>query len=169
VIYISLVLWGVAAATLGWYWAGVAEGRTSWVPLAGVGVVLAGISAFAAGDTHISVWAFAGVTAAGAALAAAETGWGIVSDRTLGFASLAGAGVYALCCASWAKGTGPGGHFDIVALGLLIAAVGAGMAFVASAIVPPSMVFRRVLGWMLVLAGFGVGFIGFAPSLNVNF
>jgi hypothetical protein len=114
------------------------------------------------------VWAFAGVTAAGAALAAAETGWGIVSDRTLGFASLAGAGVYALCCASWAKGTGPGGHFDIVALGLLIAAVGAGMAFVASAIVPPSMVFRRVLGWMLVLAGFGVGFIGFAPSLNVN-
>ena len=169
-INISLVLWGVAAATLGWYWAGVAEGRTSWVPLAGVGVVLAGISAFAAGDTGISVWAFAGVTAIGAGLAAAETGWGIVSDRTLGFGSLAAAGVYALCCASWAKAGGSGaGQFDIVALGMLIAAVGAAMAFVASALVPPSMVFRRVLGWMLVIAGFGVGFIGFAPSLNVNF
>ena len=164
-IHISLVLWGVAAATLGWYWAGVAEGRTSWVPLAGVATLLTGISAFAPGDTSISVWAFAGVTAVGAALAAAETGWGIVSDRTLGFASLAGAGVFALCCASWARET----HFDIVALGLLVAAVGAGLAFVASALVPPSMVFRRLLGWMLVLAGFGVGFIGFAPSLNVNF
>ena len=42
-IEISLVLWGLAAATVGWYWAGVAEGRTSWVPLAGISVLLAGI------------------------------------------------------------------------------------------------------------------------------
>jgi hypothetical protein len=26
-----------------------------------------------------------------------------------------------------------------------------------------------VLGWGLVLAGFGVGFIGYAPSLGTNF
>ena len=43
------------------------------------------------------------------------------------------------------------------------------MAFVAAALVPPSMVFRRVLGWALVLAGFGVGFLGYAPSLGTNF
>ncbi len=166
---LSLLVSGVAAATLGWYWAGVSEGRTSWVPLAGAGTVLAGITIFAAGDTPISIWGFAAVAAAGAGLAAAEVGWGVVSDRTLGFYSLAAAGAYALSCASWAKDTGPGGHFDILALGLLISAIGAALAFVAATLVPPSMVFRRILGWLLVLAGFGVGFIGYAPSLGVNF
>ena len=166
---LSLVVWGLGAATLGWYWAGVSEGRTSWVPLAGAALVLTGITVFAAGDTPISVWGFAAVAAAGAGLAAAETGWGVVSDRTFGFFSLAAAGAYALSCASWAKDSGPGGHFDILALGLLIAAIGAAMAFVAAALVPPSMAFRRVLGWALVVAGFGVGFIGYAPSLGTNF
>src|SRR5438067_13675167 len=131
-------MWGVAAATLGWYWAGVSEGRTSWVPLAGVSVVLAGITVFAVGDTPISIWAFTAVSAAGAGLAAAETGWGVVSDRTLGFYSLAAAGAYALSLASYAKDTGPGGHFDILALGLLVTAVGAALAFVAATLVPPS-------------------------------
>ena len=46
-LQLSLVVWGLAAATLGWYWAGVSEGRTSWVPLAGAAVVLAGITVFA--------------------------------------------------------------------------------------------------------------------------
>jgi hypothetical protein len=169
VLELSLVVWGLGAATLGWYWAGVSEGRTSWVPLAGAALVLTGITVFAAGDTPISVWGFAAVAAAGAGLAAAETGWGVVSDRTFGFFSLAAAGAYALSCASWAKDSGPGGHFDILALGLLIAAIGAAMAFVAAALVPPSMAFRRVLGWALVVAGFGVGFIGYAPSLGTNF
>jgi hypothetical protein len=169
VLELSLVVWGLATATLGWYWAGVSEGRTSWVPLAGAALVLTGITVFAAGDTPISVWGFAAVAAAGAGLAAAETGWGVVSDRTLGFYSLASAGAFALSCASWAKDSGPGGHFDILALGLLIAAIGAAMAFVAAALVPPSMAFRRVLGWALVVAGFGVGFIGYAPSLGTNF
>jgi len=130
---------------------------------------LRGITVFAAGDTPISVWGFSAVAACGAALAAAETGWGVVSDRTLGFFSLAAAGAYALSCASWAKDSGPGGHFDILALGLLIAAIAAALAFVAAALVPPSAVFRRVLGWGLVLAGFGLGFIGYAPSLGTNF
>jgi hypothetical protein len=169
VLQLALVMWGIAAAALGWYWAGVSEGRTSWVPLAGASVVLAGITVFAAGDTPISVWGFAAISAAGAALAAAETGWGVVSDRTFGFYSLAAAGAYALSCASWAKDSGPGGHFDIIALGLLLTAIGAALAFIAATLVPPSLVFRRILGWMLVVAGFGVGFIGYAPSLNVNF
>jgi hypothetical protein len=169
VLELSLVVFGLATVTLGWYWAGVAEGRTSWVPLAGASAVLAGIAIFAAGDTPISVWGFAAIAAAGSGLAAAEVGWGIVSDRTLGLFALAAAGAFALSCASWAKDTGPGGHFDIQALGLLLAAVGAALAFVASTLVPPSLVFRRVLGWLLVLAGFGIGFIGYAPSLNVNF
>ena len=166
---LSLLMFGLSAATLGWYWAGVSEGRTSWVPLAGASAVLTGITVFTAGDTAISVWGFAAIAAVGSGLAAAEVGWGVVSDRTLGFFSLAAAGAYALSCASWAKASGPGGHFDIEALGLLIAAVTAALAFVASTFVPPSMVFRRVLGWMMVLAGFGIGFIGYAPSLNVNF
>jgi hypothetical protein len=169
VLQLSLVVFGVVAATLGWYWAGVSEGRTSWVPLAGGAVVLAGITVFAAGDTPIAVWGFSAVAAAGAGLAAAEVGWGVVSDRTFGLFSLAATGAFALSCASWAKSGGPGGHFDIQALGLLLAAIGAALAFLAATLVPPSVVFRRVLGWLLVLAGFGIGFIGYAPSLNVNF
>jgi hypothetical protein len=85
VLELSLVVWGLATATLGWYWAGVSEGRTSWVPLAGAGVILTGITVFAAGDTPISVWAFSAVAAAGSGLASAETGGGGVSVRTLGF------------------------------------------------------------------------------------
>jgi len=169
VLELSLLVWGFTIATLGWYWAGVTEGRTSWVPLAGASAILTGITVFAAGDTPISIWGFAAVAAGGAALCAAEVGWGIVSDRTLGFAALGAAGAFALSTASYAKDTGPGGHFDILALGLLIAAIGAALAFVAAALVPPSAVFRRVLGWGLVLAGFGIGFIGYAPSLGTNF
>ncbi len=165
---LSLLVFGLATATLGWYWAGVSEGRTGWVPLAASAVVLAGITTFAAGDTPISVWGFAAVGAAASGLAAAEVGWGIVSDRTLGLVALAAAGAFALSCASWAKDTGPGGHFDVQALGLLVASVGAALAFVA-ALVPPAAAARRALGWLLVLAGFGLGFIGYAPSLNVNF
>ena len=166
---LSLLMFGLSAATIGWYWAGVSEGRTSWVPLAAASAILAGITVFAAGDTPISVWAFSAVAAAGAGLGAAEVGWGIVSDRTFGFFSLAAAGAFALSCASWAKDTGPGGHFDILALGLLLAALCAALAFVAAALIAPSMVFRRVLGWGMVIAGFGIGFIAYAPSINVNF
>jgi hypothetical protein len=169
VLELSLLMFGLSAATIGWYWAGVSEGRTSWVPLASASIVLAGITIFAAGDTPISVWGFAAVASVGAGLGAAEVGWGIVSDRTLGFFSLAAAGAFALSCASWAKDTGPGGHFDVLALGLLLAAITAAMAFVAAALVPPSMVFRRVLGWGMVVAGFGIGYIAYAPSINVNF
>ena len=166
---LSLLMFGLSAVTMGWYWAGVSEGRTSWVPLASAAIVLAGITIFAAGDTPISVWGFSAVASAAAGLGAAEVGWGIVSDRTWGFFSLAAAGAFALSCASWSKATGPGGHFDILALGLLLAAICAALAFVAAALVPPSMVFRRVLGWGMVVAGFGIGYIAYAPSLNVNF
>ncbi len=167
-LQLALVVWGAFAAMLGWHWAGVTEGRTSWVPIAGASVVLAGVTIFAAGDTPIAVWGFAAVASAASALAAAEVGWGIVSDRTFGLFSVVAAGAYGLSSATWAKDTGPGGHFDILALGLLVTAVGAAVAFVAATLVRGTE-FRRVAGWLLVLAGFGVGFIGYAPALSVDF
>ena len=71
VLELSLILWGAAAATLGWYWGGVTEGRTSWVPIGAAGVLLGGITIFAAGGTPLPVWAFAAVSAIGATLVAA--------------------------------------------------------------------------------------------------
>lgn len=163
---LSLVLWGAAAATLGWYWAGVTEGRTSWVPLAAASVILGGITIFAAGNTPLPVWAFAAVSAGGAALAAAEVGWGVVSDRTFGFGALFFAAAAGLSTAGIANAAD---EFTIQALGTLLAAVGGALVFVSAALVPPSATFRKVLGWMLVLGGFGVAFLGFAPSINVTF
>jgi len=43
------------------------------------------------------------------------------------------------------------------------------LVFISAALAAPSAVFRRVLGWMFVIAGFGVAFIGYAPSIDVTF
>jgi len=61
------------------------------------------------------------------------------------------------------------GEFTIQALGTLLAAVGGGLVFLSAAMVPTATDIRRVLGWLLAIGGFGVAFIGFAPSINVTF
>ena len=163
---LSLVLWGGAAAALGWYWAGVTEGRTTWVPLAGASIILAGITVFSAGDAPLPVWAFTAVSAVAAGLLAAEVGWGVVSDATLGFGGLFYAAAAGLSTAGIANAAD---DFTIQSLGTLIAAVGGALVFISAALAAPSAVFRRVLGWMFVIAGFGVAFIGYAPSIDVTF
>jgi hypothetical protein len=166
VLELSLILWGAAAAALGWYWGGVTEARTSWVPIGGASAILGGITIFGANDTPLPVWAFAAVSAVGGALVAAEVGWGVVSDRTLGFGALFFAGAAGLSTGGIANAAG---SFDIQALGTLLAAVGGGLVFISAALMPTATVFRRVLGWLLVLGGFGVAFLGYAPSINVSF
>jgi hypothetical protein len=170
VLELSLILWGAAAAALGWYWGGVTEARTSWVPIGGAGALLAGITIFGTqaptDSSQLSVWAFAAVSAVGALLVAAEIGWGVVSDRTLGFGALFFAGAAGLSTGGIARAAG---EFDIHALGTLLAAVVGGLVFISAALMPTATVFRRVLGWLLVLGGFGVAFLGYAPSINVSF
>ena len=163
---LSLVLWGAAAASLGWYWGGVTEARTTWVPVGAAGAILGGITIFGSQATPLPIWAFAAVSAVGAMLVAAEIGWGIVSDRTLGFGALFFAVAAGLSTAGIANAADT---FDIQALGTLFAAVGGGLVFISAALVPTTVVFRRVLGWLLVLGGFGVAFIGYAPSIGVSF
>lgn len=165
---LSLILWGAAAASLGWYWGGVTEARTSWVPIGVSGLVLAGITIFGTGapaEGTLPVWAFAAVSAIGAGLAAAEVGWGVVSDKTLGFYALLFAAAAGLSTAGIAKAAD---EFTIEALGTLLAAIGGAIVFIGGALMP-SKTFRVVMGWLLVLGGFGVGFLGFARSIGVEF
>jgi hypothetical protein len=172
VLELSLILWGAAAASLGWYWGGVTEARTSWVPIGAAGVLLGGMTIFGTGlittapGAQTSVWGFAAISSVGAVLVAAEVGWGVVSDRTLGFGALFFAAAAGLSTAGIANAAD---QFNIQALGTLLAAVGGGLVFITAALMPTSVVFRRVLGWLLVLGGFGVAFVGYAPSINVTF
>lgn len=161
---LALVLWGAGAAALGWYWAGVTEGRTTWVPLAGTSIVLAGITVF--GEAELPVWAFTAVSAVAFGLLAAEVGWGVVSDATLGFGGLFYATAAGLSTAGIANAAD---EFTIQSLGTLIAAIAGALVFISAALAAPSAVFRRVLGWGIVIAGFGVAFIGYANSIDVSF
>ena len=61
------------------------------------------------------------------------------------------------------------GKFNIHALGVLLAAIAGGLIFVVGAAMPRQMLIRRIAGWLLVLAGIGIAFLGYAPSVNVSF
>ena len=165
---LALILWGAAAASLGWYWAGVTEARTSWVPVGASGLALAGITIFGTGlgEGGLPVWGFTAVSAVGAGLVAAVVGWGVVSDKTLGFYALFFTAAAGLSTAGIANAAD---EFTIQALGTLLAAIGGGLVFISAALMPTSKVFRNVLGWLLVLGGLGVAFLGYAPSIDVAF
>jgi hypothetical protein len=164
VIELALVLTGAAFIALGWYWGGVTEARTSWVAIGLPGLLLAGITIFK--DDALPVWAFTAAGAVGAGLAAAVVGWGKVSDKTLGFYALFYTAAAGLSTGGIAKASDTG--FDIHALGTLLAAIGGALVFI-SAVAMPTKAFRIVVGWLIVLGGLGIAFLGYGPSIGVDF
>jgi uncharacterized integral membrane protein len=178
---LSLILVGIAAASLGFYLGGATEARTTWVAIGTPALVLAGLAIFAAVNAdrftstvgpnpgakgQLAAWAFAAASAAFLALAASATGWGLLIDRTLGYYGFLYAAAAGLSAAGVAVDAG---KFNIHALGILIAAIAGGLVFFAGAAMPRQMVIRRVAGWLLVLSGLGIAFLGYAPSVNVSF
>jgi hypothetical protein len=178
---LSLILVGIGAASLGLYLGGAAEARTTSIAVGGPALVLSGLAIFAAVNSdrfvstvgpnpgakgQLAAWAFAAASAVFLALAASVTGWGLVMDRTLGFLGFLYAGAAGLSAGGVAVDAG---KFNIHALGVLIAAIAGGLIFFVGAAMPRQMLIRRIAGWLLVFAGIGIAFLGYAPSVNVSF
>lgn len=174
-----LILVGATIATLGWGWAGMALSRAAWVATGVPALLLAGTTTFAvlagsneaAFPTHesefVAVWSFGAVAAVLGGVAAAMGAWGVASDLAFGFYAFFFAAAAGLSTAAYA--TAAEGGFNILALGLLIAAVSGALVFLSAAIVPGARGLRGVTGWLLVFAGIAVAFLGYAPLIHVQF
>jgi hypothetical protein len=93
--------------------------------------------------------------------------WGVVSDLTFGFFSFFFSAAAGLSAAAYAAAAS--GGFNILALGLLLAAVAGALIFVSAAVVPGARGLRGVIGWSLVFFGLSIAFLGYAPLIHVQF
>ena len=174
-----LILVGATVATLGWGWAGMAASRAAWVATGVPALILSGITIFAvlAGSNEAAfaktesefaaVWTFGAVAAVLGGVAAAMGAWGVASDLAFGFYAFFFAATAGLSTAAYAVAAD--GGFDILALGMLVAAVAGGLVFLSAAIVPGARGLRGVAGWLLVFSGLAVAFLGYAPLIHVQF
>lgn len=160
---LSLVLFGAAAAGLGWYWTGLTQAKTSSVAIGAPGLVLLGLAIFDSPDS-LPVWAYAATTVGFIALAAAMAYWGIGHDTTLGFFALFYTMAAALSTAGYSNAAD---EFNIYSLALLVSTLAGALVLLTAMSLPGTA--RKVAGWFLVMAGFGVAFLAYAPSINVSF
>jgi hypothetical protein len=179
VLNLYLILVGALTATLGWGWAGMAASRAAWVATGVPALLLAGITIFAvlAGSNEaafpkgesefVAVWSFGAVAAILGGVAASMGAWGVASDLAFGFYAFFFAAAGGLSTAAYAAAAS--GGFNILALGMLIAAVTGLLVFLSAALVPGARGLRSVLGWLLVVAGICVAFLGYAPLIHVQF
>src|SRR5262249_28634537 len=114
-----------------------------------------------------AVWTFGAVAAGLGGVAAAMGAWGVASDLAFGFYAVFYAAAAGLSTAAYAVAASTG--FDILALGLLIAAVARLLIFLCGAVVPGARGLRGVTGWLLVFCGVAVAFLGYAPLIHVQF
>lgn len=165
---LALVVVGAALATLGWYWGGITDSRTSSVALGAAAAVLLGITVFAAAGTApaLPVWALAGVTGVWAGLVAAVVRWEIGGDRTLGLFSLFVALATVLSAAGLIRAEG---GLTTTALGALAVTLAAVLLFVSGALIPGVRGFRSFVGWVTLLLGAVTAVLGFGPSLGISF
>jgi hypothetical protein len=165
---LALVVVGAALATLGWYWGGVADSRTSSVALGAAAAILLGTTVFAAAGTApaLPVWALAGVTGAWAGLIAAVVRWEIGGDRTLGLFSLFVALAGVLSAAGLIRDAD---GLTTTALGALAVAVAAVLLFVSGALIPAVRGFRSFVGWVVLLLGAVTAVLGYGASLGFSF
>ncbi len=163
----TLVLSGAALATLGWYWGGVTDSRTSSVALAAAAAVLLGVTVFAAAGTAppLAAWALAGVTGVWAGLIAAVVRWEIGGDRTLGLFSLFVALAALLSAAGFIRDAG---ELTVVALGALGVALAAVLIFISGALIPTVRGFRSFTGWLTLVLGAVIAVLGYGVSLGLQ-
>ncbi len=165
---LALVLVGATLATLGWYWGGVTDSRTSSVALGAAAAVLLGVTIFAAagGPPALPVWALAGVTGVWAGLITAAVRWEVGGDRTLGLYSLFVALAAVLSTVGLVRDAGA---LTVTALGALVVAVAAALIFISGALIPAVRGFRSFVGWVTLIAGAVVAVLGFGPSIGLSF
>jgi hypothetical protein len=165
---LTLVLLGAILVSLGWYWGGVTDSRTTAVATAIPALLLTGVTIFtaAAASPAVAVWGLAGLSAVLGGLVAATTNWEIGGDRTLGLYSLFFALASGLAAGALVR---EAGQLTTAGLGALIVAIVAGLIFISGALIPAVRGFRSFVGWVTLVLGAVVAFLGFAPSLGIQF
>ncbi len=162
---VVLIVLGAVLATYGWYWVSLTEGRATAYGLAAGAGILAGLTVFRPGDASTAVWSIAALGAIMGALAAIGAHSERRVDRTTGLFALYFGAAAGLAAGTLAKAS----NFEAFAYASVALAVVGGLVFVAGALVPQSRGYRAFVGWVMLVAGAGIGLLGYLPGLGVNF
>lgn len=163
---LALITTGGALVGLGWYWGGVADARTSAVVTGSAAVVLLGVTIFgAAGSPELPTWALAAVSGIWAGVITAVVRWEIGADRALGLYSLFAALAAILVAAALIRDAD---ELTVTALGAFVVALVGGLIFISGALIPTARPFRSFVGWVTLIAGAAIAFLGFGPSLGLT-
>ncbi len=159
------VLLGAILVTYGWYWGGVTESRSTGVATGIPAAILGGIVIF--GSADIWVTAVAAVGATFGALVAFGALWETAADRTQGLFALLAALVAVLSVAALL--TPSGAEFETNTFAYLVLAVAWAFVFISAGLTPGERGFRNFVGWLVLIAGAVVAFMGYAPALEITF
>lgn len=156
------ILLGAILVTYGWYWGGVTESRSTAAATAVPAAILAGATVFNPAGADTTVWALGGLSAIFGTLVALSAYWETAIDRTLGLYSLFFAVAVALVAAGFATAGNAVGSLAAIVLAGVFALI-----FISAALVPGVRGFRAFVGWVTLVAGALVAFLGFVPALGV--
>lgn len=161
---ITFVLIGAVLVTYGWYWGGVSESRTTGIATAIPAIVLGGIVVF---DTpSIEVAAVAATGAVFGGIVAASATADAAADRAQGLFALFAGIVAVLSIAAVAEMTN---QFETDSLAYLVLAITYAFIFISAGLTPAVRGFRNFVGWLTLVAGAVVAFLGYAPALGITF
>ncbi len=158
-----LILVGATLATLGWYWGGLTDSRTSAIGTGAAAAVLGGVAIFAAaGQPSVPIWALAATSAVFGGLATATVRAEVGGERTLGLYSLFW--FLAAALSGLAASREAVGAFGV---GALLTALAAVLVFVSGALIPTVRGFRSFAGWVVLVLGAAIAAVGFGPPFGV--
>ena len=155
---LALVLLGAIFVTYGWYWGGISEARTTAYAVGALSLILGLTAAFQGSDSVVA----GSLVALGAVygLLATANAWNeSAQDRTYGlFALFFALGAF-MAVAADLNNNDTLTDFGLAAVIIGIILV---MHFISAALVPATKGFKAVVGWLTLIAGVVIAYIGFA-------
>lgn len=161
---LSFILLGAIFVMLGWYWGGTTASRTTAVATGIPAALLGGVAIFA-DSPPVWVWALAGLGATFGALVALGALWEAPGDRALGLYALFFGIAAALIAGAVVQETD---EFTNQALAAVVVVVVQAFIFISAALTPEHRGFRNFVGWLTLVGGALVAFLGFAESLAIT-
>lgn len=158
---LAFVLLGAILVTYGWYWGGVTEARTSAYAMGTASIILGLFAAFNA--AAVPAWSLFALGAMFGILATANAWNESAQDRTYGLFALFFAIAALLGVAADNEAFG---EMTDYGLGALVLAVVALLHFISAALVPANKGFKGLVGWVTLISGAFIAFLGFAESIG---
>ena len=158
---LAFVTLGAILVTYGWYWGGVTEARTSAYAMGAGSVILILFAAF--NPASVPAWSLFAVGGMFGLLATANAWNESAQDRTYGLFALFFALVAFLAVAADNEAFGELTDFG---LGALVIAAVMVLHFISAALVPTVKGFKNFVGWVTLLGGVFIAFLGYADSIG---